>query len=178
MGVSGQPYLYPSDERRGPYPSSNFNPRAATQASYRALQDQNRPRAKRDGPLLKFDEPDAGGNSYINVSGNNASYTSKAFDDVQARKRAGAGGNGPVVNFNQHPDSWTTIVAGHNVSYKPMPANTKTKVKAIRWTQFALRLIGGVGAVGLLACLVTLRNMPSVFSWITRIAVRTYNVGH
>ena len=78
--------------------------------------------------------------------------------------------DGPLINFNQHPDSYM-IVAGQNVNWKPMPANTKKQVIVVRWVQFSLRIIEEIAALGLLVCVICLKGMPTSLSWIYRIAV-------
>ncbi len=171
MGGSDAPFLYPPctplSQRRTAYPYSNFNPKAATQASYQSLQDSRSPKPRQNGPLIKLDQPSS---PYMVVTGDNVNYTPKAYEDLQARKRTRPDGKGPLINFNQHPDSWE-IVTGRNVDYKPMPANTKTKVKALRWVQFALRILEEVAAAGLLVCMICFQHMPNVFAWIMRIVV-------
>lgn len=79
--------------------------------------------------------------------------------------------DGPLINFNQHPDSYM-IVPGTSMNHKPMAANTKKKVTAIRWTQFGLRIHEEIGALGMLVMVICLRNMVTSMSWIMRIAVR------
>lgn len=126
MGASDQPYIYePSSQRRVAYPYSDFNPKAVTQASYQALQEKDKNKAKQDGPL---------------------------------------------INFNAHPDSYM-IVAGQNVNYKPLPANTKKSVTIIRWMQFGLRIHQEIAALGLLVCVICIKGMETSLSWIMRIAV-------
>lgn len=175
-GGSDQPYIYPPcaplSERRLAYPYSNFNPKATTQAAYQALYDQNRPRPKQDGPLIRFDQPVG---SYMVVSGDKVNYTPAAYEALQAKKKTKPEGKGPLINFNQHPDSWM-VVSSQNVKYTPMPASTKTKVTAIRWVQFALRILEELGALGVLVCMICFKNMPKAFSWIMRLAVRVQNM--
>lgn len=108
------------------------------------------------------------------VTGDKINYTPAAYEALQAKKRTKPEGNGPLINFNQHPDSWM-VVANQNPKYTPMPANTKTKVKAIRWVQFVLRVFEEIGALGLLVCMICFKNMPTVFAWIMRISVREQN---
>ena len=79
--------------------------------------------------------------------------------------------NGPLINFNQHPDSYM-IVPGKNVNHKTMSKRTKKTVVVLRWTQLAFRILEEIGAIGLLICVVCLGNMESSMSYIVRIAVR------
>lgn len=171
-GWSDQPYIYPTStplsERKTAYPYSSFNPRASTQAAYQAIYDQNRPKPRQDGPLIRFDQPS---NPYLVTTGNNVNYTPAAYEALQAKKKTKPEGKGPLVNFNQHPDSWM-VVNAQSVKYKPMPANTKKKVTLLRWIQFALRILEEVGALATLTMLICFTNMPKAFSWIMRIAVR------
>jgi hypothetical protein len=123
-GDSGQPYIY--DRRPMTYAYSDFNPRAATEATRKAEEKWLKGKAKPDGPL---------------------------------------------INFNQHPDSYM-VVPGKNVSHATMSKRTKTTVVALRWTQLAFRILEEVGAIGLLIGVVCLGNMESSMSYIVRIAVR------
>ena len=79
--------------------------------------------------------------------------------------------DGPLVNFNQHPDSYEMGLQRKS-NCKPMPARTKKEVTVIRWMQFALRIIEEIGALGLLVCVICLRNMEPSVGWIVRISVR------
>ena len=90
--------------------------------------------------------------------------------DKAAKEKPKPKQDGPLINFNEHPDSYM-IVGGQNVNYKSMPASTKKKVAAIRWTQFALRIIEEIGALGLLVCVICIKNIETSMSWIMRIAV-------
>lgn len=178
-GFSEQPYIYPTcaprSERQLAFAQSNFNPRAATQAAQQAAYDRNRPRSWQNGPLVQFDQPV---NSYMVVSGDGkVNYTPQAYESLQAKKKTKPEGKGPLINFNQHPDSWM-VVTSQTPTYTPMPANTKAKVKTLRWIQFVLRVLEELGALGLLVCMICFKNMPKAFSWIMRIAVRCHKSIH
>lgn len=60
MGAEA-PYLYDAPSHRPvAYPYSDFNPRAATQASYEASIAASRPKQKQEGPLINFNRhPDS-----------------------------------------------------------------------------------------------------------------------
>lgn len=96
-----------------------------------------------------------------------ASYQALKRKEEQKKK---AKQDGPLINFNQHPDSYM-IVAGQNVQYKPMSAKTPKIVAGVRWTQFSLRILEEVGAIGLLVAVICLKNIETALSWIVRIAV-------
>lgn len=126
MGRSEPPYLYDAPQRRQvAYPYSDYNPRAATQAAYQTLVEHNKPKPKRDGPL---------------------------------------------INFNQHPDSYM-IVPGSRIVHDPMPPNTKKKVTVIRWVQLGLRIINEIAALGLLVATICITNTEGPSTYMLRIPV-------
>ena len=68
-GDSNQPYIY--TPQRTVYPFSTFNPRVVSQASAKAAKENANTKAKRDGPLINFNEhPD----SYEMAMGRNLKY--------------------------------------------------------------------------------------------------------
>lgn len=69
MGGSEQPYMY--TPQRTVYPYSQFNPKAATQAAHKSLEDEKKEKPKQDGPLINFNQhPD----SYMIVAQQNVKY--------------------------------------------------------------------------------------------------------
>lgn len=78
--------------------------------------------------------------------------------------------NGPLINFNQHPDSYM-IVTGQNVDFQPMSANTKKTVTILRWVQFALRVLEELGALGLLVATICIRGTQGAVTYLLRIPV-------
>lgn len=132
MGGSDQPYIYePASKRGGAYPYSDFNPRAATQASQQQAAD-------------------------------------KALRERQGQR---LGRDGPLINFNKHPDSYMVITPQQPSNYTPMPANTKRSVIALRWTQFAFRILNEIVALGVMVCVVCIKGQEDALSWIYRLAV-------
>ena len=97
--------------------------------------------------------------------------TQAAHKTEQEKNKPIAKKDGPLINFNAHPDSYM-IVPGKNVSHRTMSKYTKTTVKALRWTQLSFRILEEIGAIGLLICVICLRKMEVSMSWIIRIAVR------
>lgn len=94
-----------------------------------------------------------------------------AFQERAERQKLKAQQEGkPLINFNQHPDSYM-IVSTQNTNFEPMPANTKKAVKITRWVLFALRCITEIAALGLLATVICLKMKLDGPGWITRIAV-------
>ena len=78
---------------------------------------------------------------------------------------------GPLINFNQHPDSYV-VVGGTQVAHKPLPASTKTAVLSTRWVQFGLRLVQEIVALGLLAATICITGTDGAESILLRIPVR------
>ena len=78
---------------------------------------------------------------------------------------------GPLVDFNTHPDSYLIQPYG-NVQAKSMSPRTKNRVKWTRWVQLGLRVLELVGAVGALVGAICIRGIDGTDGWIIRIAVR------
>lgn len=78
--------------------------------------------------------------------------------------------NGPLIDFNAHPDSYMVVGYGQTDA-KPMSPSTKKRVTVMRWIQFGLRALQLLGALGLLFCVITLKGLSTAESWIIRIAV-------
>ncbi|KAF2760500.1 hypothetical protein EJ05DRAFT_536600 [Pseudovirgaria hyperparasitica] len=90
---------------------------------------------------------------------------------------------GPLINFNRHPDSYLVLPYG-NTDAKQMNPRTKSAIKWVRWIQLLLRQLQLVGAIGLLICTICIRGTADTEGWIIRIppgadiAVTTYAVYH
>lgn len=93
-----------------------------------------------------------------------ASWISAAESTMSKPKK-----EGPLVDFNRHPDSYMVVTP--QAPRAPMPPNTKKKVVAWRWVQFSLRLLQLLGAIGLLLCVIFVRNTETAQGWIMRIPV-------
>lgn len=89
---------------------------------------------------------------------------------AERQKHRSAQEGKPLINFNQHPDSYM-IVGQPTVDYEPMAPSTKKMVIAMRWVQFALRLLQEIGAVGILVCVICLKMNNDGPGWIIRVAV-------
>lgn len=96
--------------------------------------------------------------------------------------------NGPLVNFNRHPDSVSCLIAQEdwrfvltNAQYqvaaygrpdvKTMSPRTKDRVKYTRLVQLFLRVCGLLGALGMLFCVICIRDTSVPIAWIIRVAV-------
>ncbi len=79
---------------------------------------------------------------------------------------------GPLVNFNQHPDSYLNIPYGKR-DFKAMHPKTKTFVKIARWVQFSIRVCTLLGALGVLLCGIFIQGCTNSEGYIMRIPVRT-----
>ncbi|KAK4505231.1 hypothetical protein PRZ48_003194 [Zasmidium cellare] len=86
----------------------------------------------------------------------------------KAKRRAAQDGK-PLINFNQHPDSYM-IVANPGVNHEPLPPSTKKNIIWTRWVQFVLRLFQEVGALGILVCVICLKMQNDGPGWIIRVA--------
>ncbi|KAM3423641.1 hypothetical protein BST61_g1061 [Cercospora zeina] len=75
----------------------------------------------------------------------------------------------PLINFNQHPDSYM-VVKNPEVHHEPLPPSTKGKIIATRWIQFAFRVLQELGALGTLVCVICLKMVNDGPGWIIRIA--------
>ncbi len=101
---------------------------------------------------------------------NPKAVTEAEYKKVEDEKKARPKQDGPLVNFNAHPDSYL-IVGTSNVNYKTMPARTKKEVKIIRWLQLAVRIITEIAALGMLVCVICIQNVQVSTVWIMRLAV-------
>ncbi|OAG01123.1 uncharacterized protein CC84DRAFT_1168269 [Paraphaeosphaeria sporulosa] len=75
---------------------------------------------------------------------------------------------GPLINFNRHPDSYVVLPYG-NTGATPMDPRVKVVIKVVRWIQFALRICTLLGAVGALLCAIFIKGAQDTESWIMRI---------
>ncbi|KAI9739194.1 MAG: hypothetical protein M1834_007407 [Cirrosporium novae-zelandiae] len=76
--------------------------------------------------------------------------------------------NGPLVNFNRHPDSYIATPYG-NLNAKPMNPRIKLKVKYTRWVQLFFRICSLLGALGILFCVICVKGTSTSVAWIIRI---------
>ena len=78
---------------------------------------------------------------------------------------------GPLINFNKHPDSYVVFGGGVRPDYKALPPATKKAVVATRWAQFALRLLQEIVALGLLAGTIMIQGTNGAETYLLRIPV-------
>ncbi|KAF2999006.1 hypothetical protein E8E13_007909 [Curvularia kusanoi] len=76
--------------------------------------------------------------------------------------------DGPLVDFNKHPDSYLMVPYGQTDA-QPMNPKTKLWVKIVRWVQLFLRVCSLLGAAGLLLCAIFIRGAQDTEGWIMRI---------
>ncbi|KAJ4988441.1 hypothetical protein SVAN01_06058 [Stagonosporopsis vannaccii] len=76
--------------------------------------------------------------------------------------------DGPLVDFNKHPDSYLFLPYG-KTDAKPMSPRTKLWIKIARWTQLSFRVCSLLGAIGLLLCAIFIRGAQDTEGWIMRI---------
>jgi hypothetical protein len=75
---------------------------------------------------------------------------------------------GPLINFNRHPDSYLVMPTG-TAGLKPLHPNTKKRVSGARKAQLTLRCVQLVGLIGLLVCVICLKGMRDNEGWILRL---------
>jgi hypothetical protein len=77
---------------------------------------------------------------------------------------------GPLINFNRHPDSYLILPYG-KTDAKHMSPKTKTTIKWTRWIQLVLRVLQLIGALGMLVCVIAIRGTQPTEGWVIRIPV-------
>ena len=81
--------------------------------------------------------------------------------------------DGPLIEaaeFNRHPDSYLIVPYG-NLNAKPMSKSTASKVKWTRLIQLFLRICALLGALGMLVCVICIRETEAITAWIIRVPV-------
>ncbi|KAF2257841.1 hypothetical protein CC78DRAFT_171846 [Lojkania enalia] len=76
--------------------------------------------------------------------------------------------DGPLVNFNRHPDSYLVLPYG-KTNVKPMNPKVKVVIDCMRWLQLFLRLLNLLGAIGVLLCGIFIRGARDTEGYIMRI---------
>jgi hypothetical protein len=77
---------------------------------------------------------------------------------------------GPLLNFNRHPDSYVVLPYGNTNSVQMSP-KTKIAVKWARHGQLGLRVLELIGAIGMFICVVCIRGATENEGWILRLPV-------
>ncbi|KAF1811802.1 hypothetical protein P152DRAFT_459278 [Eremomyces bilateralis CBS 781.70] len=78
--------------------------------------------------------------------------------------------DGPLINFNKHPDSYLILPYGQT-NAKTMDPRTKSLVKYTRWTQLFLRTLQIFAVIGMLVLVICIKNTSVEESWILRVPV-------
>ncbi|EZF72089.1 hypothetical protein H105_05806 [Trichophyton soudanense CBS 452.61] len=76
--------------------------------------------------------------------------------------------DGPLVNFNQHPDSYAVLPTGRKPITNMSP-NIKKYVKYARIFQLVLRALTLIGVMGMLFCVICINNTTTQVAWIIRV---------
>ncbi|KAF2127597.1 hypothetical protein P153DRAFT_398203 [Dothidotthia symphoricarpi CBS 119687] len=76
---------------------------------------------------------------------------------------------GPLINFNRHPDSYLIMPYG-KTDIQPMNPKTKLFVDIARWIQFSLRICTLLGAIGIFVCSIFIKGMRETEGYILRIS--------
>ncbi|RMZ79794.1 hypothetical protein DV738_g3223, partial [Chaetothyriales sp. CBS 135597] len=77
--------------------------------------------------------------------------------------------DGPLVDFNKHPDSYAVPYQA-NLNVKPMHPSTRVRVQRARGLQMFLRVCALLGSLGLLFCAISINKTSSTIGWIIRVA--------
>jgi hypothetical protein len=77
---------------------------------------------------------------------------------------------GPLLNFNRHPDSYIVQPYG-KLDCKPMSPNTKSKVKWTRSIQLASRIFQLLGSIAMLIFVISVKGASDNEGWILRLPV-------
>jgi len=88
----------------------------------------------------------------------------------QTSRTASARPDGPLINFNKHPDSYE-VVLGQPIDHKPMSPGTKKNIVVLRWVQFALRIIQEIAALGLLVATICITGTSGGVTYLLRVPV-------
>ncbi|KAI9863968.1 MAG: hypothetical protein M1824_006006 [Vezdaea acicularis] len=113
-----------------------------------------------DPPFL-YDPPSRYSNPYVY---NPKAVTQASYAPRPERPKQ----EGPLVNFNRHPDSYLILPYG-NTDAKQMSPRTKGKVKYTRWVLQFFRLCQLLGAIGLLICAICVRGVDGSVGWMIRV---------
>jgi hypothetical protein len=80
---------------------------------------------------------------------------------------------GPLLNFNRHPDSYIVQPYG-KLDHKPLSPNTKSRIKWTRSVQLASRILQLLGGIAMLIFVISIKGASENEGWIIRLPV-SYN---
>ena len=78
--------------------------------------------------------------------------------------------DGPLINFNRHPDSYLVPPSG-KTDVKPMHPSTKSQVVWVRRTQLAFRCLQLIASIGLLVAIICIKSTKNTEWYIIRLPV-------
>ncbi|EQL38127.1 hypothetical protein BDFG_00507 [Blastomyces dermatitidis ATCC 26199] len=116
-------------------------------------------------PPFMYDPPSRNRFSGISVNFDPKAVTRASWTPREPRMER----NGPLVNFNKHPDSYVMIPNG-KINKKTMSPKTKSRVKYTRIFQLVLRVCALIGALGVLFCVICINNIAGAAVWMIRVA--------
>ncbi|EMC96840.1 hypothetical protein BAUCODRAFT_34239 [Baudoinia panamericana UAMH 10762] len=99
---------------------------------------------------------------------NPKSVTEASYERLSQQSQPKPKQEGPLINFNQHPDSYV-LFSGEQKEFKPLPKGTKKAVVSVRWVQFALRIMQEICALGLLTTTICIRGTAGAETYLLRI---------
>ncbi|KAI9672517.1 MAG: hypothetical protein M1817_003283 [Caeruleum heppii] len=74
---------------------------------------------------------------------------------------------GPLIDFNRHPDSW--VIPATRPHVKPMSRRTRKNVAVVRKVLLALRCVEVLAAMGMLIAGICVRGQEGIIGWIMRV---------
>ena len=78
---------------------------------------------------------------------------------------------GPLINFNQHPDSYVVYAGTNQHDHKPVHRGAKKAIVWSRWAMLGLRVLTEIAAVGLLVCTICIQHVDGAQKYLLRIPV-------
>ncbi|OJD17907.1 hypothetical protein AJ78_02012 [Emergomyces pasteurianus Ep9510] len=119
----------------------------------------------RTAPPFMYDPPSQNRFSGISDCFDPKAVTRKSWAPREPRMER----KGPLVNFNQHPDSYAVLPDG-KINKKTMSPKTKSRVKYTRIFQLILRVFTLIGGLAMLFCVICIDNTAGALTWMIRVA--------
>ncbi|KAF2747831.1 hypothetical protein M011DRAFT_499798 [Sporormia fimetaria CBS 119925] len=96
---------------------------------------------------------------------NPKAVTMASYQPPSPRKQTA---DGPLIDFNRHPDSYFVLQYGKSDA-KPMNPKVQVWIKITRWIQLFFRVLTLFGAVGVLLCAIFIKGAQNTEGYIIRI---------
>jgi hypothetical protein len=103
---------------------------------------------------------------------NPKAYTQSLANPTPPRQKP----EGPLLNFNRHPDSYDNLPYGKHVGAQLMSSGSKKRIIWARKMQLGWRVLQWIIAMAVLVCVVTIKGAPETQGWILRLPVCEFSV--